>query len=75
MPMRGESQQEEKPWEKIPDHRYDRKLLEYWLADYTAEDIGRILDRKPGTILNRLVKLRKKYGEEIVPYKRPPKRS
>ena len=75
MPIRDESQEGETPWEKIPEHGYDRKMVEYWSARYTAEEIGRILDREPGTIRNRLTQLRHEYGEEVVPYKRPPNRS
>jgi hypothetical protein len=75
VPIRDESQEGETPWEQIPDHRYYRKMVEYWWARYTAEEIGRILDREPGTIRNRLTLLRHEYGEEVVPYKRPPDRS
>jgi len=75
VPIRDESQAGESPWEQLPDHRYYRKMVEYWSAGYTAEEIGRILDRQPGTIRNRLTQLRHEYGEEVVPYKRPPDRS
>jgi hypothetical protein len=75
VPIRDEGQEEESPWEQIPDHRYYRKMVEYWWARYTAEEIGRILDREPGTIRNRLTLLRHEYGKEVVPYKRPPSKS
>lgn len=54
----------------IPDHGYQRKLLEFWLKGMTAAEIGEVLDIQPRTVYNVLSTLRKKYGKEIVPLRK-----
>jgi len=61
---------DDKPWEKISNIGYDRKMLRLWYNGYQASEIGRTLGKEGKTILNRLCTLRKIYGPEIVPYKK-----
>ena len=59
------------PWEKIPDHRWDRKALRLWREGLSAPEIASKL-RNEGeltakSIHNRLSILRGQYGEKTVP--------
>lgn len=56
-----------KPWEKIPDHLWDRVALEMWHNGHTNREIGQKVSVTPEAITNRLSELRKQYGEEVVP--------
>lgn len=61
-------------WERIPDHGYDRKMLELWCEGYTAREISAMISMGGSptakTITNRLSLLRQTHGEELVPYHR-----
>lgn len=46
----------------------DDKLLSMWKDGYTAVEIGETLGFAPGTIRNRITKLRKELGSGSVPY-------
>jgi DNA-binding CsgD family transcriptional regulator len=61
------SQSLDKPWEKIPDHYADRQIVELWHKGFTNSEIGDKVGLAPRTVTNRLSKLRKEYGEDIVP--------
>ena len=56
------------PWMLIPDHGYDRKLLEYWHDGYTGPEIARKLYISESSVYDRLRKLRNTYKKTIVPY-------
>ena len=59
-----------KPWEKIPDHSWDRELLRLWLLTYSAKDIAQRLKSfnvHEERVTNRISELRRIYGLEIVP--------
>jgi len=58
---------EEKPWEKIPDHKWDRLAVKYWNKGWTCKEIGEKLGVSSKRVMNRLSELRKNHPEEIVP--------
>lgn len=57
------------PWMLIPDHGYDRKLLEYWHKGFTGNEIARKLYISVSSVYERLRILRDEYKEKIVPYR------
>jgi len=71
----GPDEKSEKPWMRIPDIGYDRRLIELLHAGYTSREIGAELKRTPHTIENRIAALRKIHGEEIVPRRRTMRKS
>lgn len=63
----SEAQAEDAPWEQIPDHGWDRVAVRMWCEGYTAQEIGSRLGLAPGTVYNRLSKLRQQYPEASIP--------
>jgi len=61
-------EKEPRPWDSLPDK--DRKIIELWRAGATSKEIAQLFDLYPHTIDNKISALRKRYGEEIVPYRR-----
>lgn len=57
------------PWTLIPDNGSDRKILELFCKDYDFESIAKRVGYAVQTVYNKLGKLRKKYGEKLVPYR------
>ena len=59
-----------RPWEKIPDHLWDRLAVRAWWQGHTYAEIARynIGGVKEARVRNRLTELRGEHGEEIVPY-------
>lgn len=58
----------DKPWERIPDHLWDRRALKLWWEGLTCPEIGQRLSQAPKTIRNRLTQLRKAHGPAVVPF-------
>jgi hypothetical protein len=56
-----------KPWERIPDHYSDRKILEYWYDGESNTNIAPKVGLDPRSVTNIISSLRTKYGDEIVP--------
>ena len=63
------------PWEQIPEHNFDRRILKLWYEGYTYKTIGEILHLEEETVKNRNCLLRKKYTPKIVPYNNERKRT
>ena len=59
---------EAKPWEKIPDHHWDRMALEFWWLGYNNREIAKKVNAAPRRVTNRICELRGFFGEKIVPY-------
>jgi hypothetical protein len=55
--------------ERIPSQD-EGMLLDMWVKGLTAKQIALRIGRTEKTILNRLTRLRKKYGEQLVPRRR-----
>jgi len=66
----GAVSEEEKPWEKIPGHNWDRQALELWWTGCTHREIGEKVRVTEHTVQNRMTDLRNTYGVEIVPTKK-----
>jgi hypothetical protein len=67
-PEQGKSEQKElQPWEKIPDHAWDKQALKLWWEGFTCPEIGLQVNVTGDRVRNRLSELRKEHGEEIVP--------
>jgi hypothetical protein len=66
--IEGQRLLESQPWMKIPDHRWDRLAVRKWWEGSTwaeiAQQVAGVKERRVG---NRLSKLRKQYGAQIVP--------
>lgn len=56
------------PWEKIPDHLWDRVAVRLWWEGHLAKEIANAVRTTPERVTNRLSELRRQYGPEIVPY-------
>lgn len=63
------------PWEQIPDHEWDREAVMCRWKGYTYAEIAKKVRVSPGRIGNRLSELRKKFGEDIVPYREAAKKA
>ncbi len=64
----SETQISLKPWELIPDHGWDRQVLELWHEGFTCPEIQRKTHvASAERIRNRLTELRNQYGENIIP--------
>jgi hypothetical protein len=70
----GLSHAEEKLLERIPQGR-EREIARLWLSGSSAPEIAGTFHLAPHTIGNTIWDLRKRFGAEVVPYKRPRKRS
>ena len=67
-PEQGKSEHKElQPWEKIPDHAWDKQALKLWWEGFTCPEIGLQVNVTGDRVRNRLSELRKEHGEEIVP--------
>jgi hypothetical protein len=55
------------PWTLIPKHRWDRTAVQMWCKGYQVPEIARRLNLSPGTIYNRLSKLRNEYPNARIP--------
>ena len=60
------------PWTLIANHGHDRKILELYYKGFLVEDIAYRVGYATQTVYNRIVSLRKTYGEELVPYRKKP---
>lgn len=49
-------------WRNIPDHGYDRKIVEMFCKGHTNSEIGDLLKMQPKSVTNRIYELRQKYG-------------
>lgn len=49
------------PWQRIPDHFWDRQAVEMWCNGYTAREIGHKVYVTPRRVANRISELRKIY--------------
>jgi hypothetical protein len=72
---RPESQLEEKPfsaevWINIPDIGANREILRLWHQGLTCTQIAARIGLTEKTVLNRINKLRKEFGAQIVPYRK-----
>lgn len=57
-------------WMRIPDIGANREILRHWHKGLTCDQIAVRVSLSAKTILNRINKLRKEYGAEIVPYRK-----
>lgn len=57
-------------WMNIPDIGANREILRNWHKGLTCDQIAVRVSLSPKTILNRINKLRKEYGAEVVPYRK-----
>ncbi len=57
-------------WTRVPDVGGNREILRYWHQGLTCAQIGKRVGLSEKTILNRVNKLRKQFGAEIVPYRK-----
>jgi len=53
--------------EQIADYRWDREAVRLWLEGNSVSQIAGKIDKNEKTIRNRLSKLRRDHGHEIVP--------
>lgn len=57
-------------WMTIPDVGPNREILRNWHKGLTCEQIAVRVSLSEKTVLNRINKLRKDYGAEVVPYRK-----
>jgi len=57
-------------WMSIPDIGANREILRHWHKGLTCEQIAGRVSLSEKTILNRINKLRKEFGNQIVPYRK-----
>ncbi len=57
-------------WLTIPDVGPNREILRNWHKGLTCEQIGVRISLSGKTVLNRINKLRKDHGAEVVPYRK-----
>jgi hypothetical protein len=57
-------------WMTIPDVGPNREILRHWHKGLTCDQIAVRVSLSAKTILNRINKLRKEYGAEVVPYRK-----
>lgn len=57
-------------WMTIPDVGPNREILRHWHKGLTCEQIAVRVSLSEKTVLNRINKLRKDYGTEVVPYRK-----
>ena len=57
-------------WLTIPDVGANREILRHWHKGLTCEQIAVRVSLSAKTVLNRINKLRKDYGAEVVPYRK-----
>lgn len=57
-------------WMTIPDVGPNREILRHWHKGLTCEQIAVRVSLSRKTVLNRINKLRKDYGAEVVPYRK-----
>ena len=57
-------------WMNIPDVGPNREILRNWHKGLTCEQIAVRVSLSKKTVLNRINKLRKDYGTEVVPYRK-----
>jgi len=57
-------------WMTIPDVGPNREILRHWHKGLTCEQIAVRVSLSGKTVLNRINKLRKDYGAEVVPYRK-----
>jgi hypothetical protein len=70
----GEQSQPSSPtaeiWLTIPDVGANREILRHWHKGLTCEQIAVRVSLSAKTVLNRINKLRKEHGTEVVPYRK-----
>lgn len=57
-------------WMTIPDVGPNREILRHWHKGLTCDQIAVRVSLSAKTVLNRINKLRKEYGAEVVPYRK-----
>lgn len=57
-------------WLNIPDIGPNREILRHWHKGLTCEQIAVRVSLSGKTVLNRINKLRKEHGTEVVPYRK-----
>jgi len=57
-------------WKTIPDVGANREIVRLWHDGLTCEQIAVRVSLSGKTVLNRINKLRKEFGSEIVPYRK-----
>lgn len=57
-------------WMTIPDIGPNREILRHWHKGLTCDQIAVRVSLSAKTVLNRINKLRKEYGAEVVPYRK-----
>lgn len=57
-------------WMTIPDVGANREILRHWHKGLTCEQIAVRVSLSAKTVLNRINKLRKDHGAEVVPYRK-----
>ena len=57
-------------WKTIPDVGANREILRLWHNGLTCEQIAVRVSLSAKTVLNRINKLRKEFGSEVVPYRK-----
>lgn len=57
-------------WKTIPDVGANREILRLWHNGLTCEQIAVRVSLSAKTVLNRINKLRKEHGAEVVPYRK-----
>ena len=65
--VRRQQNQLEEPWQRLPEHLWDRQAVELWWAGHSHKEIGQQLSQAPKTVRNRLTQLRKAFGPQVVP--------
>jgi hypothetical protein len=67
----GQGEQAGEGWlEQVRDVGNDREIIRLWGNGFTAYEISCRVGRCPKTITKKITELRKKYGAEIVKYRR-----
>jgi len=58
------------PWERIPDHFWDRQAVKMWNEGHTNREISNRVGVTPEAVTNRISELRKEFTIAVVPYKK-----
>lgn len=60
-------QKSSKPWELIPEHRWDRTAVKMWCEGYLGQEIANRVNVTAKTVHNRLSRLRQLYPDADIP--------
>jgi hypothetical protein len=61
-------QNQDNPWDLVPDHLWDRMAVELWCNGYQGGEIAQRVSVAPGTVHNRISELRKLYPDAGIPF-------